>query len=402
MFRAPALLAFGSASSVSCSLPALLAFALALTGCEASPGAPQGDAQCLVDRDCQDGDLCNGLERCVRGQCLAGAAPPTCPAPRPGPCADLCADDEHCAGPGLCELTCLPPPLPVFGRLPVGARFVVPPMVEVFVAPASATTRPSEPAPLDASSGLTFTGPGRLRLEAFWKAEHAHDDCDRAFLATYEVVDRLDADPNSAPDAIPADDPRISGWAIGFLDLEPGSDLDPAWTDPTRALGPAQGTWDDALSLGNGGAITLVFDPPIVDGDGPDLAVFENGFSESFLELAFVEVSSDGVDFARFPTLSIQTAPVAAYGTLDPSEVLGLAGRFRAGFGTAFDLAHLADSPEVLTGRVDLSAIAFIRVVDLVGDGAARDAFGHPLYDPTPTIGPAGFDLEAIAALNQR
>jgi hypothetical protein len=38
-------------------------------------------------------------------------------------------------------------------------------------------------------------------------------------------------------------------------------------------------------------------------------------------------------------------------------------------------------------------------VVDIVGDGAALDSFGHPIYDPTPTIGTGGFDLDAIAVL---
>jgi hypothetical protein len=30
------------------------------------------------------------------------------------------------------------------------------------------------------------------------------------------------------------------------------------------------------------------------------------------------------------------------------------------------------------------------------------DAFGNPVYDPTPTIGPAGFDVEAVGVIRAR
>ncbi|HRE88225.1 MAG TPA: hypothetical protein PK095_03710, partial [Myxococcota bacterium] len=242
---------------------------------------------------------------------------------------------------------------------------------------------------------------GRVHLEATW-AEPG--ECARTWAGVLDVVDVADGievSPELAGDAVPVDDPRIVAWAEGYRDHVPGTDLDPVWSDPNKALGQALGTWDDALSLGNGGRVTMVFAEPIADHAGPDLAVFENGFSESFLELAHIEVSSNGVDFARFPSLSVQSAPVEAYGTLDPAELMGLAGRFRAGFGQAFDLASLVFSTEVQTGRVDLSAIRFVRVLDVIGDGSVSDAFGNPIYDPTPTFGPAGFDLEAIAVLRE-
>ena len=57
------------------------------------------------------------------------------------------------------------------------------------------------------------------------------------------------------------------------------------------------------VSLGDGGSITLTFAHPLSDGTGPDLAVFENAFNDTFLELAFVEVSSDGANFVRFPAI---------------------------------------------------------------------------------------------------
>ena len=55
------------------------------------------------------------------------------------------------------------------------------------------------------------------------------------------------------------------------------------------------------VSLGDGGVAILTFDTPLSDGPGPDFAVFENAFLETFLELAFVEVSSDDVNYFRFP-----------------------------------------------------------------------------------------------------
>ncbi|QQR94474.1 MAG: hypothetical protein IPJ93_11675 [Bacteroidota bacterium] len=68
--------------------------------------------------------------------------------------------------------------------------------------------------------------------------------------------------------------------------------------DSTSALGMADGL--DVVSLGDGGMATLTFANPIMNGSGWDFAVFENSFSETFLELAFVEVSSDGVNFFVF------------------------------------------------------------------------------------------------------
>ena len=59
---------------------------------------------------------------------------------------------------------------------------------------------------------------------------------------------------------------------------------------------------------------TVTFASPIYNGEGPDFAVFENGFDIDdeydptgvlhFLELAFVEVSSDGENFFRFPAVT--------------------------------------------------------------------------------------------------
>ena len=168
---------------------------------------------------------------------------------------------------------------------------------------------------------------------------------------------------------------------------------------PVKALlqGIEGGDAFAVLSLGRGGEVVLRVD--VADGPGPDLAVFENGFSDGFLELARVEVSSDGTTFVPFPGVSRTEEPVGAYAPLDPSLVHGFAGTWRQGLGTAFDLGLLHQHPLVRAGQVDLQRIRFVKVVDLVGDGSELDAMGRPVYDPFPTVGSAGFDLDAIAVL---
>jgi len=199
--------------------------------------------------------------------------------------------------------------------------------------------------------------------------------------------------------ALPIDDPRIVAWANGVLDIDYGAKVDEKWKVPERALGAAQGTSTDVVSLGEGGAITLGFAQPIVDINGPDLCVFENSFSDTFLEFAFVEVASDATVFVRFGAYSRVTSPVDTFGTIDPTLVDGLAGKYRQGFCTPFDLAWLYGRPEVLSGALDLNSIRYVRIHDIVGDGTELDCASAPIYDPYPTTGGAGFDLDGIAVL---
>ncbi len=200
-------------------------------------------------------------------------------------------------------------------------------------------------------------------------------------------------------DAVPLDDPGISGWAVAVVSYEAGEDVDDEWTDIEKAVGPAAGSSTEILCLGSGGVVTLSFDPPISNQSGPDLAVFENSFQDTFLELAFVEVSTDGVVFERFDSESLTPDPVGPFGTMDPNLIRGLAGTLMQGFGTPFDLSALVNHPQVLSGAVSLHAIHFVRVVDVVGDGNTSDSFGNPIYDPYPTTGSAGFDLDGVAVL---
>ena len=67
----------------------------------------------------------------------------------------------------------------------------------------------------------------------------------------------------------------------------------------------AIGTADNAIvSLGDAGSAVLTFDKAVTNGLGYDFVVFENSFSSTFLELAFVEVSSDGTNYFRFDAVS--------------------------------------------------------------------------------------------------
>ena len=198
--------------------------------------------------------------------------------------------------------------------------------------------------------------------------------------------------------AVHMDDANIVGWAGDWEDYVVGSHCAAKWQTPEKALGEANGTSFDIVSLGRGGEITLTFECGIGDGIGYDFAVFENSFSGTFLELAYVEVSSDGVNFFRFLNDSLTDSPVGGFGTIDPTNIGGFGGKYRQGYGTPFDLALLFDP----CGVVDTDNVKWVRIVDIVGDGSYLDTSGDVIYDPYPTTGSAGFDLDAIGVLNMR
>lgn len=200
--------------------------------------------------------------------------------------------------------------------------------------------------------------------------------------------------------AIYMDDPAFVGWATGYVNYEIGSNVDEVWQTPDNALGKAAGTSFDIVSTGRGGRITMIFSTPIIDGEGWDFAVFENAFNDYNLELAFVEVSSNGTDFVRFDTVSLTPDPVGGYGTVDTTLINGFAGKYKQGYGTPFDLSDISETPGVQSGAVDLSSITHIRIIDIIGDGTATDTSGNAIYDPYPTTGSAGFDLDAIGVSN--
>ncbi len=196
-------------------------------------------------------------------------------------------------------------------------------------------------------------------------------------------------------EAISMNDSAITSWATGYQDYLMGPNVDVTWQTPEKALGMATGTSFDIVSLGEGGRITLTFIDPIANGFGNDFAVFENSISDTFLELAGIEVSSDGVNFFGFAMFSETPSPVSAFGVVDPTNIDGLAGKYRQGWGTGFDL-------DLLTGitGLDVFNVSYVRLLDIAGDGSVLDANGNPIYDPTLTRGSGGFDLDAIGVLN--
>ena len=206
--------------------------------------------------------------------------------------------------------------------------------------------------------------------------------------------------------AIYKDSSAIVGWAKkctivrGPDDISSASPVYPTTGTEQSALGQADGL--DVISLGDGGSATLEFESPILNGPGPDFAVFENSFSSDFLELAFVEVSSNGSDFVRFPAVSLTdtAVQVSSFGTLDATKIHNLAGKYAAKYGVPFDLEVLKDSL-----NIDLTSITHVRIVDVVGSvdplHASYDSQGRPINDPWPTNFPSGgFDLDAVAVIN--
>ena len=172
------------------------------------------------------------------------------------------------------------------------------------------------------------------------------------------------------------------------------------------ALGMPGGTYD-VVSLGDGGTATLTFLSPIYNGEGPDFAVFENGFANAVnpdtwaLELGFVEVSSDGVNFFRFPAVTyVQTeTQLGNAGSIDPAQLHNFASKYGAFYGTPFDLDEVEDN-----ALLDKNKVTHVRIVDVVGninpEYATKDSEGHIINDPWPTaFASSGFDLDAVGVI---
>ena len=198
--------------------------------------------------------------------------------------------------------------------------------------------------------------------------------------------------------AIHMDDPNFLSWSNGWENYIVGSNCLLEWQTPEKGLGKAQGTSYEIVSLGRGGQITMTFGSGIGDREGYDFAVFENGIDNTFLELAYVEVSSDGDNFFRFDCNSLTENPVGGFGAVDPTDIDGFAGKYKQGYGTGFDLAEFKGVSQLL----DTNNVGWVRIIDIVGDGSFFDTWGKVVYDPYPTVGSAGFDLDAIGVINMR
>jgi hypothetical protein len=199
--------------------------------------------------------------------------------------------------------------------------------------------------------------------------------------------------------------PAITGWATscvvirGYVRIDDPSAGMASFGNPSDVIGRAD---DRVVSLGDSGVAVVSFSEPLRNNPGSDFAVFENSFDGEYLELAFVEVSTDSIRWVRFPSWSgTQTNnQTGAFGTTDPTNLYNLAGKYKLFFGTPFDLDELADS-----SGIDINNINYIRITDVVGSVdplyGTCDSFGNLINAPWPTPFPqSGFDLDAVAVLD--
>lgn len=194
--------------------------------------------------------------------------------------------------------------------------------------------------------------------------------------------------------------------------------------NPATILGGPQGQGYAAgsphvLTLGAGGSVTLGFGVTIADGPGIDLVVAENPFfyplgsASTFAEVAYVEVSTNGADFVRFPShYAGPMVPLAPFGSAPLGTYRGLAGTTpvfanvvtgigdpfdpTTGGGDAFDLGELASEAAVQNGLVDLTAIHFVRIVD-VRAGIDADSSGQFIFD---NGGGGSADIDAVTVVH--
>lgn len=207
--------------------------------------------------------------------------------------------------------------------------------------------------------------------------------------------------------AIHKDSSVFVGWASNCVVTRGSQDIavqsSPLVTTGDDYMATGMSGANGTVTLGDGGEAILTFDYPIVNGTGWDFAVFENSFDGQFLELAFVEVSSDGINYFRFPATSeiqdtLQTDP---FGNTDPTKINNLAGKYKAQYGTPFDLEELAG-----TTGLNVDSITHVKIIDVIGTiddaYATYDQYGNKINDPYPTdFAAGGFDLDAVGVIHQ-
>lgn len=215
---------------------------------------------------------------------------------------------------------------------------------------------------------------------------------------------------NGSTQAIYKDSPLFKSWGTsctvtrGYMDIaNPSLGYASYGTDVNGTL---KAGLNGVVSLGDNGVAIIEFAKPIKNAVGPDFAVFENGFNigtNQFLELGFVEVSSDGVNYVRFPSISKTDSKIQLGNNaqMDASLIYNLAGKYIANYGTPFDLEELSNYHQL-----DLNNITHVKIIDVIGtidlQLSTKDSLGNPINDPYPTAFTAdGFDLDAVGVINQ-
>ena len=230
-------------------------------------------------------------------------------------------------------------------------------------------------------------------------------------LALAQIAPFAPAQDQPGTTAMHADSSAFVAWATGCV-AEPGpmnitnpsAGVAGAGYPAENAIGVPDGTYG-VTCLGDGGWATVTFASPICNQPGPDFAVFENGFKSGtqwFLEIAFVEVSSDGENFFRFPAITAvqYETQIGGFGTMDPAYIHNFAGKYGAFYGTPFDLDEVPDDP-----LLNKNNITHVRVVDVIGnidpEYCTYDSQGHPVNDPWSTpFASCGFDLDAVGVIH--
>lgn len=212
----------------------------------------------------------------------------------------------------------------------------------------------------------------------------------------------------SGTTAIHKDSSVFVGWATNCITSRGPQDIavpgSPLVTLGDDYMATDKSGVNGTVSLGDGGEAILTFNTPITDEPGWDFAVFENSFDGQFLELAFVEVSSDGINYFRFPATSeVQdTLQTDVFGNTDPTGINNLAGKYKVQYGTPFDLNELNG----IFG-LDIDQITHVKVIDVIGtideNYATIDQHGQKINDPYPTdFNAGGFDLDAVGVIHQK
>ena len=206
--------------------------------------------------------------------------------------------------------------------------------------------------------------------------------------------------------AVNKDDSSITAWATkctvtrGYKSV---ATTDSGYVNSgSEAMALDKAGVNGVISLGDGGVAILEFEKPIINGGGYDFAVFENAFDDTYLELAHVEVSSDGTNYFRFPSVSNTDTVTqkSGFDLLDTKLIHNLAGKFRNGYGTPFDMEELKDK-----SGLDVNNVTHVKIIDVVGSlnnlYCSRDSRGVKINDPWPTLfNTGGFDLDAVAVMN--
>lgn len=238
-------------------------------------------------------------------------------------------------------------------------------------------------------------------------------------------------------------------WADTVVDFDPGTGGGAGFDDPTTTLGAPTRITDsfstapvtpffpvggrtEAVSIGEGGSLTVRFDEPVADDPlnpfGVDLLVFGNAFfltsefpvtptttaTGVFSEGGVISVSNDGVNFVDAPGLDADGLfPAAAFLDFDLGEASGPSD-FLLPVDPAYD--PIGDTPAEIyaayagsgggTG-VDIGALGFdsinyVRVTNPLGSGVTPeiDAFADVRAIPEPSA--ILLSLIAVAALAPR